>query len=328
MPETKIFKKLDGIEEQVLATSYSQIDVFLQCPYRWFRDYLLGEREHTTAEALALGSSVHETLEEYMNGVKKGREWTVGEACNILYEHMRDNNIPWLSEENKELATIQHEDMIVELAMGSNNLAEFIEDKEVVACEQGFQYKIDLPFDVIFNGINYNKIYIIGSIDCILRDLDGEYIVIDFKTGKKSFAPKKLRENLQLPIYSLVCYELFGKLPIESKYYFTRLDEFQDVEPLAIDEEHANIVRFKYGKNKGQIKQKQRCIDDVNKELIKIFERQYTQGMGAFKAHPTPLCSWCNHGHYEKEDCKYAMDFERKDMERPKKKNARSNLYR
>lgn len=323
--KTQIFKEING--NLVLATSYSQIDTFLQCHYRWYKDYLLGEREPVTAEALALGSSVHKTLEQYMNYRKQGQEWTVAESLDRLTQNMEDENIPWLSEENKEKATLQHENMITGLASGQSNLAKFLADKEIVACEKEFVYPVQLPFDVVFNKKHYNKIYIIGSIDFIVKDKNGDLICIDYKSGKNTFKPKKLRENLQLPIYALVINWLYGRLPIEMRYYFTRLDKFQSVEQLAVDDSQAQVEYYKSGKKKGQVKHKQRTIDDIIKELLDIFYQQYS-GKEKYTPSPTPLCSWCPHGMYEKNNCKYCQRYIRKDLPYPFAKTAHKRRYK
>lgn len=301
----------------MLATSYSQIDTFLQCPYRWYKSYLLGEREEETAEALSLGGAVHETLEVYFNKLHEGYEWTVGEAVEMIDSNIENADVPWLSEENKENSVNQHIDMMEGLASNTSNLAEFMADKEIVANEKEFIYKLHLPFDVCYDSIIYNDIYIIGSIDMIVKDSNGDLICIDFKTSKKEFKPKKLKENLQLPIYSLVIQDIYDRLPVETKYYFTRMDSFQDVIPIVEEEDTSKRIYFKTGKRAGELKWKQRTCDEIVSQLIDIFELQYATGMEAYNPNPTPLCSWCNYGFYNKHNCKYAMKFIRSDLDLP-----------
>lgn len=312
---TKIFKELyiDGEKQLVITTSYSQIDSFLGCPYRWYRDYLLGERESVKAEALALGTSVHETLEEYFNGVAQGKEFTVAEAQDLLAFNMEMNEIPFSSEESRVEAEQQHNDMVEGLVVGTSKLAEFMKDKEVVATEKDFQLCINLPFEILFNGTKYYKVYIVGSIDFIVKDKKGGLHVIDFKSGKKTFDAKKLKENLQLPIYSLVVLQLYERLPVSTQYYFTRLDEFQEVLPIVEHEQDRIIIYYKNGK----VKQFGRLVQEVIEELWNIFREQYTTGV--YEAKPCALCSWCAHGKYDKNNCEFAMFYKRKDIPFPRK---------
>lgn len=249
----------------------------------------------------------------------------MAEAIDTLDTNMEFAEIPWLSKENKETATKEHQDMIISMANGNTNLMAFMEDKEVVACEKEFIHKIKLPFQIKFKNKTFQELYIIGSIDFIVKDKDGNLIAIDFKTGKKTFQPKKLRENLQLPIYSLVIQELYGRLPIQTKYYFTRTDTLQDADPIVQNESQAQKTYYKSGAKKGQIKYKQRTVSDVLSQLTDIFRFQYATGKDAYKPNPQALCSWCPHGKYAKDDCDHAMFFERKDLPYPKRKgkNAR-----
>lgn len=313
--KTAIFKELfiDGIKQKVIATSYSQIDSFLTCGYKWKLDYLLGQRESAKAEALALGTSVHETLEQYFTGISQGKVFTVAEAQDVLAFNMEVNDIPYVSEESKIQAEQQHNDMIEGLVDGTSKFAQFMKDKEVVACEKDFTFKVNLPFEILFNGERYKELYIIGSIDFIVKDKHDNLYVIDFKSGKKLFETKKLKENLQLPIYSLVVLQQYGRLPVSTQYYFTRFDELQTVMPLAMADTDREIIYYKNGK----VKQVQKTVDDIMNELIDIFRRQYTTG--EYKAKPCALCSWCPHGIYNKNNCKYAMFYKRKDIPLPRK---------
>lgn len=310
--ETKIFKTINlaGQNKKVLATSYSQIESYLGCPYKWKLDYLLGHRVAGKAEALDLGTSIHKTLEEYFIGVMNGKEISIAEAQEMLDYNMEVQDIPFASQENKELAEEQHSNMITGLAGGDSNLAKFMKDKQVVACEKDFHLKIDLPFKVKFHDELYESIYIIGSIDFIVKDDDGNLYVLDFKSGKKMFEAKKLKTNLQLPIYSIVVRQIYGRLPVSTQYYFTRHDEFQSVMPLALNE---NECKHEYYKN-GKIKQEQRYIEQIYQELIDIFRKQYT--IGVYEPNPTALCSWCDHSPWygNNTQCKYAEFYRRKDI--------------
>lgn len=316
--ETKIFKTINiaGQDKKVLATSYSQLEVYIGCPYKWKLDYLLGHRKEVKAEALDLGSSIHKTLEEYFTSVMNGKEISIAEAQEMLDYNMEVQNIPFASQENKELAEEQHSNMIIGLASGNSNLAKFMKDKQVVACEKEFQFRIDLPFTVKFKDELYDSIYIIGSIDFIVKDKKGNLYVLDFKSGKKLFEAKKLKTNLQLPIYSIIIKQIYGRLPISTQYYFTRHDKFQEVMPLALTEDKCQHIYYK----NGNVKQEQKFVEQIYQELIDIFEKQYT--IGVYNPNATALCSWCDHSPWygDNTQCKYAEFYRRKDIPIPKDK--------
>lgn len=321
LTNTKIFKQLDKGGEYLLCTSYSQIDTYLQCPNKWKLTYLLGYRKPEESEALSLGSSIHETLEYYFNSRKDGKELTIAETLDGFEDKIREHNVPWTSDKTKEQAMNQHYNTLTGLASGDSKLAHFMYDKEVVACEKDFRLHFHLPFDICFAGEIISDIYIIGAIDFIVKDHNGNLYVIDFKSGKKPFNGTKLKHNLQLPIYSLVVLNMYGRLPVSTQYYFTRLDLFQSVEKLAANENSARKEYYKSGKKQGQLKYKQRTVHDVETELINIFKDQYTNT--EYKPKPTPLCSWCNFGKYYGDGkCNYAMHYHRKDKKENKMRNA------
>jgi ATP-dependent helicase/DNAse subunit B len=305
----------------VLATSYSQIDLFLQCPHRWYQSYLKGYRGQVKGEAVDLGSAVHKTLEEYYLDVKDGRIWEFSEAKELFDDNIEGQDVQFASDESKELAMSQHYDMLAGLTRKDSELTVALKDCEVLECEKEFQYRFPLDFDIAFNGEIYNEIYIIGSIDMIARNQDGGIIAIDFKSGKKVFKNDKMKSNLQLPIYSLVIKDLYGELPVETFYYFTRLDTVQSKPVIKSSANECEIVRFKTGKRAGQIKDKEKCVGDINDELMNIFKRQYATGPEVYTPNSTPLCSWCEYsklyGSSEHYICNDSMVYERSDVPIP-----------
>lgn len=329
---TKIFKELevDGKKQLVIATSYSQIDTFLQCPHSWYQLYLLGLREHATSEALALGSAVHKTLEEYFMGLKIGKKFDARGARNLLLNNMDDYEIPYMNEENEVIAIEQHTKMMDGLVSGESQLALFLKDCEIIACEQEFMHRFELDFPIFFEGKEYHEVYLLGSIDMVARDQNGGIIVIDFKSSKKIFDNQKLKKNLQLPIYSAIIKEKYGELPVKTAYYFTRLDEIQLKPVIKQHTKDCNEVYYKTGQKAGQLKSRDLCLDYLNQELMEIFRLQYATGLSAYGPKPTPLCSWCDIGSYIRDLCENSYKFERKDIPIPEGREhyfSGDNLY-
>ena len=271
----------------------------------------MGERSHEKQEALDLGTSVHLTMQELCEATQKGKSWELAEALDVLYINMDSQDIEFSTREAQEEAIQQHESMIAGLVNKTSKLSELLDGCDIIACEKDFQYKIDLPFAIRYQGQIFDCVYLIGSIDLILKDKNGDFIVVDYKSGKKLFDKSKIKKNLQLPIYSLVVKSIYGKLPVKTLYYFTRFDEVQCVEPLAETEDDAEIVYYKNGK----IKSKQRTIKDIYDVLMNIFQSMYTNK--EYRPSPTALCSWCAHGAYGKNDCKFKMLYFRADIDLP-----------
>lgn len=274
----------------------------------------MGERKSEVAEALSLGGAIHKVLEDYYLGIKDGKVWELGEVRSLLKTTMESYEIPFTSKENEVEATEQHMGMMEGLVCGTNNLHNLLNDCEVVDCEKEFQYRFPLDFDIVYKNMTYNEVYIIGSIDMIIKDKNGGLIAIDFKSSRKIFDNPKIKKNLQLPIYSLVIQDIYGRLPVQTLYYFTRLDAVQEKPVIKEHIDECERVYFKSGQKKGQLKEREACVQDIKHELMCIFELQYATGMNAYKPTATPLCSWCNYGIYHDDSCEHSYKYERKDL--------------
>lgn len=303
--EPLIFKTLniDGKDKKCLCASYSQIDIFLQCPYKWFLTYLIGLRKQEKAEALDLGSAVHLTLEELLMMTKQGKHIEVGSAIDLLDINLERADIPFSSEQAKIDAINQHEEMVRGLAAGDNKLAKFLKGKEVVATEKDFVLEIDLPFEVKYKDETYKSVYIVGAIDLVVKDSDNNLYVVDYKSGKKTFDNKKLQTNLQLPIYSLVVLKQYGRLPVETMYYHTRFDQFQSTVVPYLNRGDVKPVCYKNGK----VKFVPLSIPDLYDKLVEIFAQMYQSG--DYPAKDTVLCCWCPfHHRYGDDSCPYGNE--------------------
>ena len=74
IPENNLLcKVING--EKVLAASYSQIDTFVQCPYKWYKTYVEGNRSTEKHEATSYGTVIHQTMEYFFkNGCRPSYE--------------------------------------------------------------------------------------------------------------------------------------------------------------------------------------------------------------------------------------------------------------
>lgn len=61
-----------------------------------------------------------------------------------------------------------------------------------------------------------------GSIDRIERTPEGDYEVIDFKTGRVSETKNSIKDNFQMNVYALAIQALYGKLPRSASLFYLR----------------------------------------------------------------------------------------------------------
>jgi CRISPR-associated protein Cas4 len=93
---------------------------------------------------------------------------------------------------------------------------------------------IEKEFSMEIAGINIK-----GKIDRIDKNKD-DFIVIDYKTSKTASSKNKLKEDMQLVIYSLVVEHLYGKRPQKVGCWFLRANK-----KVMIEITYEDIIKIK-----------------------------------------------------------------------------------
>lgn len=260
--ENKIELPIDSI------LSYSRIDCFKQCAYKYKLKYIEKNYTETTSLALQLGTLSHYifelkytpnqtmSLEEIWQGFLDGFEEEGIKGWNELVE---EYGFEVYEVDEKTENSVEER---VEI-MKDKFFNEAIEEEwEVIGLEKDFL--------ITFN----NKAKIKGFIDRIDRHkVTGEIRVIDYKTNKKLYDSKQLPSSLQFYIYALACKELYGQYPTSCIYDMLFLNTKQ------------------YALTKGWEK---RCFKALDKLLDSII---WYQEVGKEHMPPKPcvLCHWCDY---------------------------------
>lgn len=135
--------------------SYSSLTTFLQCPYKWYRTYILNER--VSNYYLDLGIAVHKFCEEYLK-----KEVTPDYMYRRLYE---------LIEKSKFFSNEMVEE--INSIMDYNNLKYF--DKIFSDRNITVESFIKIPF---------KQTNLVGKLDVLIEE-PKKTVIIDFKTSKK-----------------------------------------------------------------------------------------------------------------------------------------------
>lgn len=179
-------------EINVKNLSYSQLDTFATCPLKYKFRYLFNVPS-PSAHAANFGSSVHNTLNEFYERVKKDE----APSPEMLQECYEKNWIP-AGYDSKA-----HEQ--ARKKSGWEILQNFYEKESTAG--PGSQFVIPAYLEKLFR-LKVGKFTFTGRIDRIDKLPDGTYEVVDYKTGS-SKRDAKLDKDLQLSMYALACKEIF-----------------------------------------------------------------------------------------------------------------------
>lgn len=185
--------------------SFSQLDMFQTCPLKFQFRYLL-HLPVPPSHAMSFGSSVHETLNDFYQKIKKG----VTPSLELLHECYEQHWIPYGYENRTHLMKRQAQGLEILKNFYRKN---FLDQAPIIPTdlERNFHLKI-------------GDFTMSGRIDRIDQLPDKTYEVIDYKTGT-SLKDRSLKSNLQLSIYALACQELF-QLPVSRlSLYFLEENE-------------------------------------------------------------------------------------------------------
>lgn len=333
IPQTHILcKEIEG--RRVLATSYSQIETFENCPYRWYKTYVEGNRRMTKHEATSYGTVIHQMMEYFF---KNGCRPTYADMSKAFNYYAEKEDIPFDSLESQLTAMRQAGELIIWLVglferRGReykraydtlNPMEKVIRGSRPAGVEEDFVLPYKLPKPVVVDNELHDKIHIIGSVDWRgefrVRDRTVIY-TIDWKSGKSLFDEKKIAHNLQHPIYAFYIYRRYGTLPDMCSYFFTRQLKWQNVK---VDKEKMvrsvmelnTILRKMYDFDTGCVSYYNRHVWDKGKNQGKggyIYVKEPLPGTlpACMEPRPKPLCFWCDFSKHKENICPYSSDWD------------------
>ncbi len=185
--------------KQELHISHSQIFVYLNCSLKYLLMYVQALTPERLSIALPFGSAIHTGIEWYYRALKdKGSL----EPLNILEELFCD--CISLEIDHSDIPVIYKKeapDKDSVIKMGKSLLKVFYESvdltgKEIVGIELPLSAKLYTPEG------EATELKLIGVLDLVLRDQNGELIVVDNKTAVQPKSQSTVDEDMQFTAYS------------------------------------------------------------------------------------------------------------------------------
>ena len=259
--DDSVDSKLDGATEPPLGyeqkkMSYSRFEVYDQCPKKfWYKHVLNILPENQKSPTLYKGNFFHKIVDDSAKRKMNGQHDTLEQLKKIAKSKWNPREYIGYSEqrENQDRKTV--EEIVEEYHKW---------DKQNPNTIVGAEIDMD---------IKIGKYIIDGKIDRVEQDKDGEYVIVDYKTGGKNKEITNLNESLQLNIYAmgLKAKKKFGKLPKLISYFYPE-KEGQQI--------------FSYEVNQTDIDNTKRKLEEFLKSIDD----------GEFGADPDmKKCGWCDY---------------------------------
>ncbi len=198
-------KSIPLIKKENFRLSPSKIQTYEDCPLQFKFQHVL--KVPTPSKTyFGMGTAIHAVAENLTKLQKDGKEPTEELALEIL-EKQWDTS----SYRNQRTKESQDKD----------------KSKEMIKTYLEWSEKnLNTPVDVEPKfQIKLNDVTISGKIDRVEITPDGEYEVIDFKTGYAYKTKNTIKDDVQMNLYALGTEKLYGKLPKKTSLFYIKFNK-------------------------------------------------------------------------------------------------------
>ena len=282
--------KLKDIKRE--KESYSSLGTLIQHPFDYTMTHLLGLREPQigqlpdldTTKGLVAHLFVQKLFETYGEQMAdEYRKMNQSRICQLMDEAIQQKGavllLPEYKLERQQFKAILKESVTV--------LASIIQDLHLKPVGSEVEVNVDLD--------SIGPFY--GSIDMVLKNTNGEYVIFDFKWSEAKHYSTDLEENkaMQLELYRKAAQKHYGSTIAGVAYYlfplmtmFTSdLPESEHVRRIKVKTEAASRILYEELQNSYQYRREELdhgFIEDS--EMEEIAELEYTKASSATPLYP------------------------------------------
>lgn len=178
--------------------SYSRINAMMTCPLRFQFRYVDRLEPEFTAPALVFGTAIHSAIaDHYRTSMEDESPPTHDELMSSFDKSWREASVdrPPIKFKEKENVETLHD-------LASSMLARFREEaspSRVVGVEVPFRVPLDDSIDLV------------GVVDLVEVDEEGQLTLVDHKTSARRYADGQAQDSIQLGVYALAAEEVTGQ---------------------------------------------------------------------------------------------------------------------
>ena len=195
MPKSQALQEM----KNELHISHSQIFTYLNCSLKYRFQYVEQRPQERLSVALPFGSAIHTSIERYYRTLKdKGVLEPLGVIQEVFENYLN------LALDHSEVPIIYKKetpDRQAAVNMGRALLKTFHEETDLAGMEV---VDVELPLSATLYNENGQPtdLKLIGVIDLVLRNQQGQIIAVDNKTAAKPYAQATVDDDNQLTCYA------------------------------------------------------------------------------------------------------------------------------
>lgn len=181
-----------------LHVSNSQVSSYQSCPLKYYFHYVEKRKSESLGIALFFGSAIHSALDFYYSSHKNGKR----ESLENLKEAFADSLALDLDNSKTPVSYSKNmPDKESAINMGTSLLEVFYENVDLKGWEiLGVELPLSAP---LFTGEGERTDFdLVGIIDLLLKNENGDLLIVDNKAMAKSINQSDANEDTQMTAYS------------------------------------------------------------------------------------------------------------------------------